>query len=69
MLVFILKKKLNKVESSFPEILLFYYTFNKCCWDKVVKIKVDCIDIKHFNVEFVHIVPSKVAKLYFDLYF
>ena len=69
MLVSILKKNLNKVESSFPEILLFYYTLNKRCYDKVVKIEVDCINIKHFNVEFVHTVPCQVAKFYFDIFF
>ena len=57
-----LKKKLNKVKSSYPEILLSYYTFNQRCCNQVVKIKVECNDIKHFNVEFVHTVPCKVAK-------
>ena len=33
----------------------------------MVKIKVECNDIKHFNVEFVYTVPCKVAKLYFDV--
>ena len=69
MLAHIFKKKLNEVESSYLEVLLFYYTFNKRCCDQVVKIKVECNDIKHFNVEFVHTAPCKVAKLYFDVCF
>ena len=69
MLVSIFKKKLNKVESSYQEILLFYYTFNKRCCDQIVKINVECNNNKHFNVEFVHTVPCKVAKLHFDVCF
>ena len=65
MLVSIFKKKLNEAESSYSEILLFHYTLNKRCCDRVVKIKLECKNIKHFNVEFVHTVPCKVAKLYF----
>ena len=34
-----------------------------------MKIKVDRNNIKHFNVEFVHTAPCKVAKLYFDVCF
>ena len=41
MLVSILKK-MNKVESSYPEILLFYYIFNQRCCNQLVKIKVKC---------------------------
>ena len=43
MVVSIFKKKLNEIKSSYPEILLFYYTFNKCCCHQMVKIKVDYI--------------------------
>ena len=67
--VSIFQTKLNKVESSYPETLLFCYTINQCCCDQVVKIKIECNDIKHFNVEFVHTVYCKVAKLYFKVCF
>ena len=69
MLVPIFKKNLNKLESSYLEVLLFYCTFKKRCCDQVVKIKVECNDVKHFKVEFVHTAPRKVAKLYFDVCF
>ena len=60
-----LEKKLNKVESSYPEIFLFYYTFNQRCCNQVVKIKVECNDIKHFNVEFVDSVPLQSYEIVF----
>ena len=43
MIVSIFKKKLNEVESSYPEILLFYYNFNRRCCHQTVKIKLHCI--------------------------
>ena len=42
MLISIVKKKLNDIESSYLKILLSDYTFNKRCSHQVVKIKVEC---------------------------
>ena len=71
MLVSTFKKKLNEIQASYPEILLFYYTFNKRCCHQVVKIKVDYIKIKPFDDEFPYryIIHFKTVEVHFNATF
>ena len=60
---------MNEVESSYPEMLLFYCTFNKRCCHQVVKIKVEYMKFKLFEVEFGHIIHFKTVEVHFNATF
>ena len=70
MLVSIFKKKLNEIESSCPEILLFYCTFNKRYCHQVEKIiKLNISNNKPFDVEFRYIIHFKTVEVHFNATF
>ena len=62
-------KKLNEIESSYSEILLFYYTFNKRCCYQEVKIIAEYTKIKPFDVKFEHIIHFKTVQVHFNATF
>ena len=55
-----------QIESSYPEILLFYYNVNKRCCHQVVKLKLNISNIKPFEVEFRYIIHFKTVEVHFN---